>query len=153
MLFLHPTRMVLEKIGISFDTYMRLGNIPDGYHDKITWKRSRDVLTRCRDNVISRRYVDVLQQRYWVFHLRLTGGVADTYQWDIIPLRHTTDTSWWRTTETSSGFSFETYLRCCGNVLTGRRCYVILRRFNSVPIRRRGEVPLRRLGNVPPRRR
>ena len=35
----------------------------------------------------------------------------------------------------------------------GRRCYVLLRRRNEVPIRCRGNMSLRRLGDVPPRRR
>ena len=51
------------------------------------------------------------------------------------------------------GVSFETCLRRRGDVLMGRRCYVLLRRGHDVPIRRRGDVSLRRLGNVPPRRR
>ena len=33
----------------------------------------------------------------------------------------------------------------------GRRCYVLLRRRQDVPVRCRGDVPLRRLRHVPPR--
>ena len=50
------------------------------------------------------------------------------------------------------GVSFGTYLRHCGDVLMGRRYYVLLRRHHGVPIRGRGDVPLRRLGDVPSRR-
>ena len=51
------------------------------------------------------------------------------------------------------GISFETFLRRRGDVLEGRRCYVLLRRRYDIPIKRRGDVPLRRLGDVPSRRR
>ena len=51
------------------------------------------------------------------------------------------------------GVSFETCLRRRGDVLIGRRCYFLLRRYHDVPIRCRGDVPLRRFGDVPPRRR
>ena len=44
-------------------------------------------------------------------------------------------------------------MRGRGDVLIGRRCYVLLRRRHDVPIRCRGDVPLRRLSDVPPRRR
>ena len=42
-----------------------------------------------------------------------------------------------RTTETSLGVSFETYLRRRGDILMGRRHYVPLRRLHDIPIRRR----------------
>ena len=51
------------------------------------------------------------------------------------------------------GVSFETCLRRCGDVLIGRRCYVLFRRRHDVPTRRRGAVILRRLVDVPSRRR
>ena len=38
---------------------MRRGNLPDGGHDKVTWKRSRDLLTKRRDNITPRRGGDV----------------------------------------------------------------------------------------------
>ena len=53
---------------------MRRGNLPDGGHDKITWKRIRDLLTRRRDNVTLRRGGDVPQRRY------LPGGKEDISQ-------------------------------------------------------------------------
>ena len=62
------------------------------------------------------------------------------------------ETSWIRTTETSLGVSFETFLRRRGDVMIGCRCYVLLRRRYNVPIRRGGDVSLRRLGGVPSRR-
>ena len=37
--------------------------------------------------------------------------------------------------------------------MMGRRCYVLLRRHNDVPIRRCGDAPLKRLGGIPSRRR
>ena len=40
----------------------------------------------------------------------------------------------------SLGVSFETFLRRRGDVLMGRRCYVLLRSRYNVPIRRRGDV-------------
>ena len=51
------------------------------------------------------------------------------------------------------GVSFEACLRRRGDVMMGRRCYVLLRRRYDVPIRRRRDAPLRRLGDVPSRRR
>ena len=60
----------------------------------------------------------------------------------------TTETSWWRTTETSFGVSFQTCLRRRGDVLMGRRCYILLRRWRNVPIRCRGDVLLRRIADV-----
>ena len=64
----------------------------------------------------------------------------------------TTKMSWWRTTVTSLGVSFETCLRRRRDALIGRRCCVFLRRCHF-PIRCHGDVPLRRLGDVPRRRR
>ena len=59
----------------------------------------------------------------------------------------TTETSWWRTTETSlpNDVSFETCLRRRGDKLIGRCCYVPLRRRHNIQIRRRGNVLLRHL--------
>ena len=58
---------------------MRRGNLPDEGHDKVTCKRSRDLLTRRRDSVTPRCGGDVPQRRYWVFHLGVTGDVLETY--------------------------------------------------------------------------
>ena len=52
---------------------MRLGNLPHGGHDKLTSKRSGDLLTRRRDNITPRYGGDVPQRHYWVFHFGLTG--------------------------------------------------------------------------------
>ena len=79
---------------------------------------------------------------------------------DITSLLHPLETSsrrsnkmpWRRTTETSLGVLFGTCLRHCGDVLIGRRCYVLFRRCHDVPIRRCGDVPLRHLVDVPLRR-
>ena len=84
LLFLFPSWLVLQNFGVWFDIYMKRGNLSDGGHDKITWKRIRDLLTRRRDNVTLRRGGDVPQRRYWVFHLRLMGDVVDTYHWDVL---------------------------------------------------------------------
>ena len=51
------------------------------------------------------------------------------------------------------GVSFKTCLRRRGDVMMGRRCYVLLRRRYDVPIRRRRDARLRRLGDVSLRRR
>ena len=50
------------------------------------------------------------------------------------------------------GFSFETCLRCCRDVLIGCHCYLLFRRCHNVPIRCCGDIPLGRLVNVPSRR-
>ena len=67
---------------------MRPGNLPGGGHDKVTWKRSRDLLKRRCDNVSLRRGGDVPQWRYWMFHLGLTGDVVGTYWWDVVDMYH-----------------------------------------------------------------
>ena len=51
------------------------------------------------------------------------------------------------------GVSFKTCFRSRGDVMMGRRCYVLLRRRYGVPIRRLGDAPLKGLGDVPSRRR
>ena len=48
--------------------------------------------------------------------------------------------------------SFETCLRRRGDVLIGRRHYVLMKRHRDIPIRRHGDVTLSRLGCVPLRR-
>ena len=46
--------------------------------------RSGDLLPRHRESVTPRRGGDVRQQRYWVFHLGVTGDVLETYYWDAV---------------------------------------------------------------------
>ena len=58
---------------------MRRRNLPDGGNEKVIRKRSRDLLTRRRDNVTPRRDGDVTQQRYWLFYLGLKEDVVETY--------------------------------------------------------------------------
>ena len=58
---------------------MKRRNLSDEDHDKITWKRIRDLIATRPDNVTLRRGGDVPQRRYWVFHLGLTGDVVNTY--------------------------------------------------------------------------
>ena len=89
--------------------------------------------------------------------------MVETYHSDVIGCfiwelqetseRRTNGMSWIRTTETSLGVSFETYLRCCGDALMRRRHYVPLRRGHDIPIKRREDVPLRHLDDVRLRRR
>ena len=43
---------------------------------------------------------------------------------------------------------FRLVFRRRGDVLMGRRCYVLLRRRHDVPIKCHGDIPLRRLGDV-----
>ena len=102
LLFLFPSWLVLQNFGVWFDIYMKRGNLSDGGHDKITWKRIRDLITRCRNNVTLKRAGDVPQRRYWVFHLGLTGDVVETYQWDVVGciIWGLLQTSWRRTDET-----------------------------------------------------
>ena len=42
---------------------MRCGNLPDGGHGKVTWKRSRDLLRKRRENTTKSRVRDIPQQR------------------------------------------------------------------------------------------
>ena len=128
---------------------MRRGNLPDGGLDKVTWKRSRDLVTRCRDNVTLGRSGDVWQPHYWVFHLELKGDVVESTNGTL--WIRTTETSWWRISETSLGVSFETCLRRCGDVLMERCCQVLLKRHPNVPIRHWRDVSIRCLGDVPSR--
>ena len=67
---------------------MRRGNLPGGGHNKVTWKRSRDLPTRCRSNVSLRRGGDVPQWCYLVFHLGLIEDVAGTYWWGVVNMYH-----------------------------------------------------------------
>ena len=67
---------------------MRRESLPDWAHDKVTWKRSTDLLTRRRNNVTLRCGGHVPQRRYWVFHLGLTGDIVETYQWDVKDTYH-----------------------------------------------------------------
>ena len=84
LLFLFPSWLVLQNFGVWFDIYMKRGNLSDGGHDRIAWKRIRDLLTRRRDNLTLRHGGDVPQRCYWVFHLGLTEDTVDTYHWDVL---------------------------------------------------------------------
>ena len=59
---------------------MRRESLPDGGHVKVISKTILETLveTRRRDNVTPKRGGDVPQQRYWVFHLGVTGDVVET---------------------------------------------------------------------------
>ena len=67
---------------------MRCGNLPGGGHNKVTGKRSRDLLTKRCNNVILRHGGYVPQRCCWVFHLGLTEDVAETYYWDVVDTYH-----------------------------------------------------------------
>ena len=118
-------------------------NLSDGGHDKIIWKRIRDLLTRRPDNVTLRRGGDVPNDviGYFIWDLQETSWIR------------TTETSWWRTSEMSLGVPFETCLRRHEDVLLRRCCYALLRCRHDVQIRCRGDVPPRCLNNIPSRRR
>ena len=118
---------------------MRRGNLPDGGHDKVTWKHIRDLLTRLRDNVTLRRGLDVPQRCYWVFKLGLTGETVGAYWWDVMDTYHwdVLVTYQWDAVRCFIWDLFET----CGNILMRRCCYVLLRRRHDVPIRYDGDVP------------
>ena len=58
---------------------MRRGNLPEGGLDKVTLKRSRDLLTKHGDNMTPRSGGEVPQRRYCVFPLELTGDVVKMY--------------------------------------------------------------------------
>ena len=102
---------------------MRLENLPDGGHDKVTWKSCTDLLTRSRNNVTLRIGRDVPQRRYWV------SGYINSLSI--------------HTTQTPLGVSFQSCLR--------HHYYVLLSRCHNVPIRCCGDVPLRSLSDVPSR--
>ena len=121
---------------------MRRGNLPDGGHDKITWKSIRDLLTRRRDNVTLRSGGDVPQRPYWVFHLGLTGEVVESCHQDVLVTcqRDVVGCFIWDLLETSWRRTDETLL------------LRPLRRRHDVPIRCRGDVPLWHLNDVPSRR-
>ena len=129
---------------------MRRESLPDGGHDKVIWKRSRD---RSRDKASRQRNSETWWRRTTATLLGVSFGTymrrrrTNRTSWI-----RTTETSWWRTTETSLGVSFETYLRRRGGVLMGLRDYVPLRRRHNIRIRRREDVPQRRLGDVQLRR-
>ena len=93
-----------------------------------SWQSNLKTYQRRRDNVTLRRGGDVPQQRYWVFHLGLTG---DTY----IPLRRLSDVPMRR--------RWVFHLRCCEDALMRRCCYVLLRPRHNVSRACRGDVPLR----------
>ena len=124
LLFLFPSWLVLEKFDVWFDTKMRGGNLPDRGHDKVTWIRSRDLLTRRRDNVTPRcggqrttatlldvsfgtyrrRCRDVLMGRCGLLPLRRLGDLPLRFiwvfhlelVWDVV------ETYWWDVVVTSS---------------------------------------------------
>ena len=107
---------------------MRRGNLPDTCHDNVISKRSRDQLTKRRNNVTRRRGGDAPKWCYWVFHLETPQTCTNGTSWI-----RTTETPRWRTTEASIVVSFETCLRRTDVT-------VLLRRLN-VPMRHRGDVP------------
>ena len=67
---------------------MRHGNLPDESHDRIAQKRNRDLITRRHKNITQRHGGDISQWHFWVFHLRLTREVVETYQWDVSVMYH-----------------------------------------------------------------
>ena len=99
---------------------MRRGNLPDTCHDNVISKRSRDQLTKRRNNVTRRRGGDAPKWCYWVFHLETPQTCTNGTSWI-----RTTETPRWRTTEVSIVVSFETCLRRRGDVLMWRYCYVV----------------------------
>ena len=88
-------------------------------------RRCRDILMERRGYVPLKRLGDVPLKHRWVFHLRLVWDVVEAYRWDVVVTsletssrrsnkmlwRCTTERSWWRSTETSLGVSFKTYLQ------------------------------------------
>ena len=113
---------------------MRRENIPAGGHDKVIWKSSRDRIEarRCNSQTwwrcttvtlldvsfgsYRRRRRDVLMGRRGYVPLKRLGtyhsDAVGCFIWDLFEAlwRHTTETSWWRSTEMSLGVSFEMYL-------------------------------------------
>ena len=98
---------------------MRRGNLPDGRHDKVIWKRSRDgsnsetwwrrttatllgvsfgsyrrccrdVLKGCSGYVPMRRLGDVPLRFRWVLHLKLVWYVVETNWWEVVITSHET---------------------------------------------------------------
>ena len=119
---------------------MRRESLPDGGHDKVIWKRSRDrsrdkKLRQCNSETswrhttatllgvsfgsYRRRCRDVLMGRLGYVTLRRLGDVSLRRRW-VFHLRRPGDV----------------LMECCH--------YVPLRRRHGIPIRRLGDVPLRR---------
>ena len=153
-----PSRLVLEKFDVWFDSYMRPRNLPDRDHDKVIWMWSRDLLTRQRENVIPRCGGDVPQQHFRVLYLGLTGdveeacfwNVVDTYHWDVLVMYHWDvvgcfiwdlfETSWRRTDGTSLLRPFETSLRRSNKTSWGRSIGTSLDVSFGTYLRRRWDV-------------
>ena len=124
---------------------MRRENLPDGGHEKVIWRRSRD---RSRGKASRQRHSETWWRRTTVMLLGVSFGSYRRRRRDVLngtSWIRTTETSWWRTTETSLGILFGTYLRRCRDVLMGRRHCFPLRRCRDIPIRPREDIPLRRL--------
>ena len=98
---------------------MRRGNLPDGRHDKVIWKRSRDgsnsetwwrrttatllgvsfgsyrrccrdVLKGCSGYLPLRHLGDVPLRFRWVLHLKLVWYVVETNWWEVVITSHET---------------------------------------------------------------
>ena len=138
-------------------------NLPVGSHDSVTWKRSTDVLTGCHGNIIQRNGGYLPPRHYSIFHLRFAWDVLETtngtswlgsFETSLqrscaTSGRRTTETPWHCTTETLLDVSFETSLRCRGDVPMVLHCFVILRHCPDVPSWRRGGVPMGVLAELP----
>ena len=128
---------------------MRHGNLPDGNSDKVTWKYSKDLLTQQHcGNIILRHSGDIPQQRYWVFHLGVTGNIVEMYKrdivdmchWDVLVIYH------WDVIGCFIWDLFEMLCRC-----TDGTFLIHPPKTPSWHSNKMSDVPLRCYGNVPPR--
>ena len=68
-------------MGVSFETYLRRpGDVLVRRRHYVRLRRGHDIPIRCRE--------DVPQRHLWVFHLRRTCDVAETYKETSLRRRH-----------------------------------------------------------------
>ena len=76
-------------MGVSFETYLRRrGDVLIGRHYYVPLRRRHNIPIRRREDELLRCLGDVPLRRRWVFHLRLTCDVAETYRETSFRLPH-----------------------------------------------------------------
>ena len=76
-------------MGVSFETYLRRReDAPMRRRCYVLLRRRHEVPIRCRGDVSLRRPGNVPLRHRWVFHLRCTCGVAETYRETLLRRRH-----------------------------------------------------------------
>ena len=76
-------------MGVSFETYLRRrGDVLIGRGHYVPIRSHHDIPIRRREDVPLRRLGDVPLRRRWVFHLRRTCDVTETYRETSLQRRH-----------------------------------------------------------------